>query len=183
MSDAARTLDPVPGIDLDDTRASLLDRFANPAIAHRDLADRHGRHPETAAAADRAGNVRSSAACRWKLTPSVAAWMRYALGIKENGETTRYAIRARTRSPRRSAARTMRPRSPALSSRPARRSVPPGVCPECRQMARGTVNKSAKDDARQRHAHRHRGRGHLKTLFALTVGSILSSASTACNSA
>ena len=37
MTAAAATLDPVPGIDLGDYRAALLARFANPAIAHRNL--------------------------------------------------------------------------------------------------------------------------------------------------
>jgi fructuronate reductase len=35
MLAAARTLDPVPGIDLADYQAQLIERFANPTIAHR----------------------------------------------------------------------------------------------------------------------------------------------------
>jgi hypothetical protein len=33
---------------------SLLDRFVNPALRHRVVPDRDGRHPEAAAAADAA---------------------------------------------------------------------------------------------------------------------------------
>ena len=35
MSEAARTLAPVPGIDLDHYADELVERFANPAIAHQ----------------------------------------------------------------------------------------------------------------------------------------------------
>ena len=35
MAAAALTLDPVPGIDLDEYREQLIERFSNPTIAHR----------------------------------------------------------------------------------------------------------------------------------------------------
>ena len=71
MSEAARTLAAVPGIDLGQYAGDSLDAVRQSGDRPRDLADRHGRHAKTAAAADRAGNDRArSRACRWNPMPS-----------------------------------------------------------------------------------------------------------------
>jgi fructuronate reductase len=90
MAQAARTLDAVPGIDLDHYAGELCARFANPNIAHetyqiamdgtQKLAQ---RLIEPAMVALRRGLALDCYAF------AVAAWMRYALGRKENGETYR----------------------------------------------------------------------------------------------
>lgn len=92
MQEAARTLDPVPGIDLARYASELRDRFANPAIAHRTYQiamDGTQKLPqrllEPAAAALERG---------WPLDAyafAVAAWMRYATGRDERGKS--YALR------------------------------------------------------------------------------------------
>ncbi|QDZ01441.1 mannitol dehydrogenase family protein [Nitratireductor mangrovi] len=92
MQDAARTLDPVPGIDLARYASELRDRFTNPAIAHRTYQiamDGTQKLPqrllEPAASALERG---------WPLDAyafAVAAWMRYATGRDERGKS--YALR------------------------------------------------------------------------------------------
>lgn len=92
MREAARTLAPVPGVDLDAYTQDLRARFANPAIAHQTYQiamDGTQKLPqrllEPAAEALEKGLPLDSYAF------AAAAWMRYALGRKENGET--YALR------------------------------------------------------------------------------------------
>jgi fructuronate reductase len=92
MSEAARTLGPVPGIDLAQYASDLVDRFANPAIAHETwqiAMDGTQKLPqrliEPAMIALEQGLPLDPYAF------AVAAWMRYALGVKEDGE--RYALR------------------------------------------------------------------------------------------
>jgi fructuronate reductase len=92
MREAARTLSPVPGVDLDAYARDLRERFANPAIAHQTYQiamDGTQKLPqrllEPAADALAKGLPLDSYAF------AIAAWMRYALGRKENGET--YALR------------------------------------------------------------------------------------------
>jgi fructuronate reductase len=92
MQQAAKTLDPVPGIDLARYAEDLVARFANPAIAHQTYQiamDGTQKLPqrllEPATAALKRGLPLD--ACAF----AVAAWMRYALGKKENGEE--YALR------------------------------------------------------------------------------------------
>lgn len=89
---AARTLDPVPGIDLDRYADDLMARFANPAIAHQTYQiamDGTQKLPqrllEPATIALRRGLPLGPYAF------AVAAWMRYALGVGENGK--RHALR------------------------------------------------------------------------------------------
>jgi len=87
---AAQTLDPVPGIDIAGYAAELRARFANPAIAHetyqiamdgtQKLPQRLLEPAMIALEGDRALDAYAFA---------VAAWMRYALGVKDSGETYR----------------------------------------------------------------------------------------------
>jgi len=88
MKAAAATLDPVPGVDLDRYAADLLERFANPSIAHQTYQiamDGTQKLPqrlvEPAIATLRAGRPLDAYAF------AVAAWMRYVTGMNEAGET------------------------------------------------------------------------------------------------
>jgi fructuronate reductase len=92
MQAASATLDPVPGVDLDQYAADLRIRFANPAIAHQTYQiamDGTQKLPqrllEPAIATLRFGGSLDAYAF------AVAAWMRYCLGMTETGET--YALR------------------------------------------------------------------------------------------
>ncbi|MBY2920254.1 mannitol dehydrogenase family protein [Rhizobium leguminosarum] len=92
MHAAARTLDAVPGIDLDDYASELIARFANKAIAHRTYQiamDGTQKLPqrllEPASEALAHGDKAETYAI------AVAAWMRYAIGEHGNGE--RYELR------------------------------------------------------------------------------------------
>jgi fructuronate reductase len=92
MRQAAMTLDPVPGIDLDRYADELVERFANPAIAHQTYQiamDGTQKLPqrllEPATIALKRGLSLDAYAF------AVAAWMRYVLGVKENGES--YTLR------------------------------------------------------------------------------------------
>lgn len=92
MAAAARTLDPVPGVDLEVYKADLLSRFANPAIAHQTYQiamDGTQKLPqrliEPAIVTLRAGGSLDAYAF------AAAAWMRYCLGMDETGQ--RYALR------------------------------------------------------------------------------------------
>jgi fructuronate reductase len=85
---AAATLEPLAGIDLDDYARALAARFANPAIAHETYQiamDGTEKLPQrllapAAEVAARGGDLRPFAF-------AVAAWMRYALGRTDAGET------------------------------------------------------------------------------------------------
>jgi fructuronate reductase len=88
MDAATLTLDPVPGVDLAVYKADLLSRFANPAIAHQTYQiamDGTQKLPqrlvEPAIATLRAGGSMDAYAF------AVAAWMRYCLGMDEQGRT------------------------------------------------------------------------------------------------
>jgi fructuronate reductase len=92
MRAAAATLDPVPGVDLDRYAAELRERFRNPAIAHETYQiamDGTQKLPqrllEPAVAALERGQAMDAFAF------AVAAWMRYAIGRRDDGE--RYALR------------------------------------------------------------------------------------------
>ncbi|MEQ8448719.1 MAG: mannitol dehydrogenase family protein [Nitratireductor sp.] len=101
LRDAARTLEPVPGIVLPDYAARLMERFANPAIAHRTeqiAMDGTQKLPqrifEPALAAYEAG---------WSLDSyafATAMWIAFARGRTEDGLA--YALRD--------------PRAPALAA-------------------------------------------------------------------
>jgi fructuronate reductase len=89
---AASTLPPVPAIDLGDYRRALLTRFENPAIAHETYQiamDGTEKLPQRifATAVDAAASGKGARPFAF----AVAAWMRYCLGRRENGET--YSLR------------------------------------------------------------------------------------------
>lgn len=85
--EATPTLRPVPGIDLDDYKSTLIERFANPAIRDtlaRLCAESSDRIPKwllpvVREQLARGGEVTRSAAI-------VASWARYAEGVDEHGE-------------------------------------------------------------------------------------------------
>ncbi|RST84360.1 mannitol dehydrogenase family protein [Aquibium carbonis] len=88
MAAAAATLDPVPGIELADYARDLRLRFANPAIAHQTYQiamDGTQKLPQrllepALVALERGQSLEPFAF-------SVAAWMRYAVGRRDDGES------------------------------------------------------------------------------------------------
>lgn len=92
MTAAARTLEPVAGISFADYADELARRFANPSIAHQTYQiamDGTQKLPqrllEPAMVALKQGQELDAYAF------AVAAWMRYCLGVRENGDG--YALR------------------------------------------------------------------------------------------
>lgn len=86
-SEGTPTLKPVPGIDLDDYKRTLLERFANPGV--RDTIARlcygsSDRIPKWLLPVIRE-NLRTGAPIRLA-TAVVASWARYAEGVDEEGE-------------------------------------------------------------------------------------------------
>ncbi|AEF42833.1 mannitol dehydrogenase family protein [Hoyosella subflava] len=85
--EATPTLKPVPGVDLDDYKQTLIERFSNPEIADtiaRLCAESSDRIPKWLLPVIRenlaaGGDVRLSAAI-------VASWARYAEGVDEHGQ-------------------------------------------------------------------------------------------------
>jgi mannitol 2-dehydrogenase len=85
--EGAPTLAPVPGVDLDDYKATLIERFSNPEIRDtvaRLCAESSDRIPKWLLPVirrnlERDGEIERSAAV-------VASWARYAEGIDEQGE-------------------------------------------------------------------------------------------------
>jgi mannitol 2-dehydrogenase len=85
--EATPTLAPVPGVDLDDYKATLIERFSNPEVRDtvaRLCAESSDRIPKWLLPVIRAqlasgGEIRRSAAV-------VASWARYAEGMDEQGE-------------------------------------------------------------------------------------------------
>jgi mannitol 2-dehydrogenase len=94
--EATPTLEPVPGVDLDDYKAALLQRFANPEIRDtvaRLCAEGSDRIttrllPVVRDQLARGGDVRRCAAM-------VASWARYAEGVDEQGEPIEVVDRRR----------------------------------------------------------------------------------------
>jgi fructuronate reductase len=92
MKAAAATLDPAPGVDLGRYATDLQERFGNPAIAHETYQiamDGTQKLPQrllepATVALERGQGIDAFAF-------AVAAWMRYALGRREDGEV--YALR------------------------------------------------------------------------------------------
>jgi fructuronate reductase len=87
MREAARTLDPVPGIDLEHYADDLVARFANPAIAHQTYQiamDGTQKLPQRLLEAATVALKRGMPLDTYAF--AVAAWMRYALGRRENRE-------------------------------------------------------------------------------------------------
>jgi fructuronate reductase len=92
MHAAARTLDAVPGIDLDDYATELIARFANKAIAHRTYQiamDGTQKLPQRLLEPATEALAHGDKAETYAI--AVAAWMRYAIGEHGNGE--RYELR------------------------------------------------------------------------------------------
>ncbi len=85
--EAMPTLDPVPGIDLDEYRHTLIERFSNPEVRDtlaRLCAESSDRIPKwllpvIRSRLDAGGDIRRSAAV-------VASWARYAEGTDEQGQ-------------------------------------------------------------------------------------------------
>jgi fructuronate reductase len=91
MRDVAKTLEPVPGIDLDAYGRELRERFANPAIEHltyQIAMDGTQKLPQRI--------IEPAVIALKRKLPldayafAVAAWMRYVLGMSETGE--KYAL-------------------------------------------------------------------------------------------
>jgi len=86
-AEATPTLPPVPGVDLDDYKSTLIERFSNPQIRDtiaRLCAQSSDRIPKWLLPVVRdqlaaGGEIRRSAAV-------VASWTRYAVGVDEQGE-------------------------------------------------------------------------------------------------
>ncbi len=89
---AAATLDDLPGIDLQSYAGQIIDRFANPAIAHETYQiamDGTEKLPQrifepAIMTLENGGDIRPFAF-------ATAAWMRYCMGRREDGQT--YALR------------------------------------------------------------------------------------------
>jgi mannitol 2-dehydrogenase len=85
--EATPTLSPVPGVDLDDYKRTLIERFSNPGVRDtvpRLCAESSDRIPKwllpvVRAQLESGGEITRSAAI-------VAAWARYAEGVDEDGE-------------------------------------------------------------------------------------------------
>lgn len=92
MAAAARTLDPVPGVDLERYAKDLHARFANPAISHETYQiamDGTQKLPQRLIEPAMIALERDLPLDAYAF--AVAAWMRYALGMDENGQD--YALR------------------------------------------------------------------------------------------
>lgn len=92
MHAAARTLDAVPGIDLDNYASELIARFANKAIAHRTYQiamDGTQKLPQRLLEPATEALAHGDKAETYAI--AVAAWMRYAIG--EDGKGQRYDLR------------------------------------------------------------------------------------------
>ena len=125
--EATPTLAPVPGVDLDDYKATLIERFANPEIRDtlaRLAAESSDRIPTWLVPVIRInlenhGEVERSALI-------VAAWARYAEGVDEQGERDRGRRHRPRRGPHRRRPPLPRraagvPRRPRPLRRPGRR--------------------------------------------------------------
>lgn len=124
MKAAAQTLEPLSGIDVEDYARSLLARFRNPAIAHETYQiamDGTEKLPQrilepAVHALEHGQTIRPFAF-------AVAAWMRYGLGRKDDGET--YALR----DPREGEIRTRVNEGHAKGMAAALHRLP-GLCPD-----------------------------------------------------
>ena len=92
--EATPTLAPVPGVDLDEYKRTLIERFSNPGVRDtipRLCAESSDRIPKwllpvVRAQLESGGEIRRSAAI-------VASWARYAEGVDEDGEPIEIADR------------------------------------------------------------------------------------------
>jgi len=92
MREAARTLQPVPGIDLASYQRELRERFANPAIEHQTYQiamDGTQKLPQRIIEPAMIALARGLPIDAYAF--AVAAWMRYVLGMTEANEP--YALR------------------------------------------------------------------------------------------
>lgn len=88
MAAAARTLEPVAGVDFAGYAADLARRFSNPEIAHKTYQiamDGTQKLPQRLL--EPASFALSNGQPLEPYAFAVAAWMRYCLGMNENGET------------------------------------------------------------------------------------------------
>ena len=86
MDDATPTLRPLPGFDVEAYKASLIQRFANPALRHRTwqiAMDGTQKLPQRLVATVRERLAKGLDAGAPAL--GIAAWMRYVTGIDEKG--------------------------------------------------------------------------------------------------
>ena len=96
--EATPTLPPVPGVDLDEYKSTLIERFSNPGVRDtipRLCAESSDRIPKWLVPVIRrrledGGDVRLAAAV-------VASWARYASGTDEQGEPIEVVDRLRDR--------------------------------------------------------------------------------------
>jgi len=94
--EATPTLSPVPGVDLDDYKHTLIDRFANPEVRDtlaRLCAESSDRIPKWLLPVVRANSQAGRDIERGALV--VAAWARYAEGVDEQGEPIQVVDRLR----------------------------------------------------------------------------------------
>jgi mannitol 2-dehydrogenase len=85
-SEATPTLDPVPGVDLDDYKRTLIERFSNPEIRDtiaRLCAESSDRIPKWVVPVARIQLARDGELAR--CAAIVASWARYAEGVDEQG--------------------------------------------------------------------------------------------------
>jgi mannitol 2-dehydrogenase len=94
--EATPTLSPVPGVDLDDYKRTLIERFSNPEVRDtiaRLCAESSDRIPKWLVPVIR-HNVESGGELR-RSAAVVASWARYAEGVDEQGEPIEIVDRLR----------------------------------------------------------------------------------------
>jgi fructuronate reductase/mannitol 2-dehydrogenase len=85
--EVAPLLPPVPGLDLDDYREQLMERFANPAIGDRlSRLCRNGSVKVPGHLLSSIRDARMTGRAHALLTLAVAAWCRYLRGVDDRGE-------------------------------------------------------------------------------------------------
>ena len=97
-NEAARTLDPVPGVDLEAYKRTLIERFSNPEIRDtiaRLCAESSDRIPKWVVPVARAQLAREGELVR--CAAIIASWARYAEGIDEQGDPIDVVDRRRER--------------------------------------------------------------------------------------
>jgi mannitol 2-dehydrogenase len=96
--EATPTLPPVPGVDLDDYKDTLIERFSNPEIRDtvaRLCAESSDRIPKWLLPVVRIQSLRGGELAR--SAAIVASWARYAEGVDEHGEPIEVVDRQRQR--------------------------------------------------------------------------------------
>jgi mannitol 2-dehydrogenase len=96
--EATPTLEPVPGVDLEDYKDTLIERFSNPEVRDtiaRLCAESSDRIPKWLLPVVRAQRARGGEIAR--SAAIVASWARYAEGVDEHGEPIEVVDRQRDR--------------------------------------------------------------------------------------